>query len=186
MERERFRRSAFDTSWGSVVFSPMSHLRKVQVPLTYGVVAKVTTEGQGNETWVTVEALHPDEKKAYRFQYLGLDRPKKGDAVVFTGVAKVEHHRGRPKYAKYYHDPMDGSERAFWHFADLVGASCARVGKWELIKSGLKVREDLEFVLRGDMSGLSERLKHVRAYARALEALIASAEDEFTDSASAP
>lgn len=163
----------------------MSHLRKVHVPMTYGVVAKVTMEGQGSETWLTVEAFHPDERKAYRFQHFGPARPKKGDAMVFTGLAKVEHYRGRPKYAKYYHDPMDGSAKADWEFADLVDASSVCAGPWELVRSGLKVRSDLDLVLRGDRAKLSECLMRVRAYARALEAQIAAAKDDITDLASA-
>jgi hypothetical protein len=169
----------------------MSHLRKVCVPLTHGVVAKVTTEGQGSETWVTVEAFHPDEKKAYRFQHFGPVRPKKGDAVLFTGMAKVEHYRGRPRFAKYYHDPMDGSSKADWEFADMIDATCVHVGPWELARTALSVSADLGEVLRGgkgfDVKRLSECLTKARAYVRALEAQVATAkESEVTDSASAP
>lgn len=169
----------------------MSHLRKVSIPLTHGVVAKVTTEAQGTETWVTVEAFHPDVKKAYRFQHFGPARPKKGDAVIFTGLAKVEHYRGKPRFAKYYHDPMDGSPKAGWEFADMVDASCVRVGPWELARSALLVNEDLGHVLRGGVSfspqRLSECLTRARAYTRALEAQIAASRDaEVTDLASAP
>lgn len=163
----------------------MSHLRRVRVPLTYAVVAKVTTEGQGSETWVTVETFHPDERKAYRFQHFGPARPRKGDAIMFTGLAKVEHYRGRPKYAKYYHDPMDGSAKVDWEFADVVDASCIHVGPWELARSGVRVRSDVDAVLRGDRARLSDCLTHARAYVRALEAQIAAAKDDITDSASA-
>lgn len=168
----------------------MSDLRKVSVPITYGVVAKVTLEAQGSETWVTVEAIHPQVKKAYRFHHLGHVRPKKGDAVIFSGTAKVEFFRGKAKWAKYYHDPMDKTPRSEWSYADLVDASCVHVGPWEIVKAAFDVADDAHRLVRsvGTLTAgdLSELLLRGRAYVRALEARVAAVKDDcpVRDSAS--
>lgn len=156
-------------------------LHYVAVSLTYAVVSKVTRDGQGSEIWLTVETFHPaEEKRAYRFQYFGPKKPKKGMAVMFSGTAKVEYYRNKPKLEKYYHDPMDGTPKDEWTFSEVVDADCIVVGWWDVVSAYMNVDADMREVIRGTAvspKALGECLVRAKKLVHALEVHAVRLED---------